>query len=98
MRLVKRPDILVACLVCFVLGSLWGQRESKVVVADPLLPKTAAIPFSMESRLGSNVYLQTAAEYRACCLQIYKSAEFRLETILDMARPKLLKPAVVMDL
>ncbi len=33
----------------------------------------------MQARLGANLYIQTAAEYRACCLQVYKTAEIRLE-------------------
>jgi acid phosphatase len=52
----------------------------------------------MESRLAANFYLQTSAEYRACCLQVYKCAEMRLEYLLQSADPKPAKPAVVMDL
>jgi acid phosphatase len=58
----------------------------------------AASPFSMQSRLGANLYIQTAAEYRACCLQIYKAAAIRLDTILSTATPKPSRPAVIMDL
>ena len=52
----------------------------------------------MQARLGANLYIQTAAEYRACCLQVYKTAEIRLEAIMTAAHPKPLKPAVIMDL
>ena len=52
----------------------------------------------MLTRLGGNFYLQTSAEYRACCYTIYKCAEFRLETILEKERHNLMKPAIVMDL
>jgi acid phosphatase len=42
--------------------------------------------------------MQTAAEYRACCLQIYECAERRLEAILQAKQLAFPKPAVVMDL
>jgi 5'-nucleotidase (lipoprotein e(P4) family) len=45
--------------------------------------------------VGGNLYLQNSAEYRACCLTIYKSAELRMRSLLDAARPR---PAVVLDL
>src|SRR5208282_2686687 len=54
--------------------------------------------FTMQERLGANLYMQTAAEYRACCLQVYKTAEIRLAALLAAADPKPLKPAVIMDL
>jgi len=57
-----------------------------------------ANPFSIQARLGANIYIQTAAEYRACCLQVYKTAEIRLDSILTTANPKPAKPAVIMDL
>ena len=52
----------------------------------------------MQARLGANLYIQTSAEYRACCLQVYKTAEMRLDAIRAAANPKPSKPAVVMDL
>jgi acid phosphatase len=55
-------------------------------------------PFPMEARLGANLYVQDSAEYRACCYGIYGSATRRLREILDPARPRPPKPAVVMDL
>jgi acid phosphatase len=57
-----------------------------------------ANPFSIQARLGANIYIQTAAEYRACCLQVYKTAEIRIDSILTTANPKPAKPAVIMDL
>jgi 5'-nucleotidase (lipoprotein e(P4) family) len=66
--------------------------------ADPLPPAKAVQPFPMEARLSANLYQQTAAEYQACCLTIYKSAQLRLETILQTARPRPARPAIVMDL
>ena len=52
----------------------------------------------MEARVGANIYLQTSAEYRACCLQVYQCAAQRLEALLHDEHPKLAKPTVVMDL
>jgi acid phosphatase len=48
--------------------------------------------------MGSNLYMQTAAEYQACCRQIYECAEWRLEAILQASQLAFRKPAVVMDL
>jgi 5'-nucleotidase (lipoprotein e(P4) family) len=98
MRDTKRLPILVACLTCFFLGALWRNHEAGAVLADPTPPTTVAPRLPMRERIGANIYLQTAAEYRACCLQIYKCAELRLETVLATRRPKPSKPAIVMDL
>jgi hypothetical protein len=46
----------------------------------------------------ANLYAQTAAEYRACCLQIYECAERRLEAIWQAKQLTFRKLAVVMDL
>jgi len=56
------------------------------------------MPLTGPGRLGANLYMQTAAEYRACCLQIYRVAELRLASLMHDTHPRPLKPAVVMDL
>ena len=70
---------------------------ASVPLKDTIVIKSAK-HFSIQARLGANIYMQTAAEYRACCLQIYKTAEMRLDSILTTANPKPAKPAVIMDL
>ncbi len=42
--------------------------------------------------------MQTAAEYRACCLQIYKWAALRLDALLKANPTTYSRPAIVMDL
>jgi 5'-nucleotidase (lipoprotein e(P4) family) len=53
---------------------------------------------SEQGSLTANIYNQTSAEYRACCLSIYRAAGHRLEEILEDADPPPARPAVVMDL
>jgi acid phosphatase len=63
--------------------------------ADPTVP-AALNP--QESALGANLYMQTSAEYRACCTGVYQSAGDRLAAVLPRVPPEPLKPAVVLDL
>jgi 5'-nucleotidase (lipoprotein e(P4) family) len=64
-----------------------GTAASKVAAADPVL-----------GALSANVYVQTSAEYRACCYGVYAAARMRLEDLLEDAEPRPERPAVVMDL
>jgi acid phosphatase len=99
MRNLISARLVLACTVCFVAGWLWGGGRPTNLLADRPPPATTdAVAFPMSARLGGNLYLQTAAEYRACCRGIYKCAELRLETLLQHADPKPARPAVVMDL
>lgn len=59
----------------------------------PPSPKAAV---TMDQRVAANLWLQTSAEYRACCLQTYRVAGDRLEYLVAALRPA--KPAIVMDL
>jgi len=90
--------VLLVAVLFFVLGALTGPAIRQAVIADPAFAQDPTPPFPMAWRLGSNLYMQTAAEYRACCLQIYKCAEQQLNAILNTRPPGPLKPAVVMDL
>lgn len=94
-----RTQVLFLGAACLCVGWLIGQVRSKdrFVESEPAR-NVEAISFPMAARLGSNLYLQTAAEYRACCRGIYRAAETRLETILQLSNPKPAKPAVIMDL
>jgi acid phosphatase len=89
--------IMVAAL-CFILGALTGPTVMRAISANEAIAQKQAPPFPMAWRMGSNLYMQTAAEYRACCLQIYECAERRLEAILQAKQLAFRKPAVVMDL
>lgn len=48
--------------------------------------------------LDANLYMQTSAEYRACCLQAYNLARLRLERIVADAKEPAARLAVVLDL
>ncbi len=84
------------CAVGLAAGYFLGITEPRVTVADQTPPKSAPAGVTMDNRLGANVWVQTSAEYRACCLQTYRLASERLEQYLVAARPP--RPAVVMDL
>jgi len=54
-------------------------------------------PVSLRA-LYANIYVQTSAEYRACCRTIYTCAGRQLEQSVARTDPQYTKPAVVMDL
>jgi acid phosphatase len=64
--------------------------------ANQAPPKAEPAAVTMDMRVASNLWLQTSAEYCACCLQTYRLAGERLEQYLVATRP--VRPAVVMDL
>lgn len=99
MTKMTRAQLLIACSACFLIGWFSGGNDLLHVSAQ-VAPanKVAAPTLTMPGRLGGNLYLQVSAEYRACCIQIYQLAGQRLESILESAKPKIRKPAIVMDL
>ena len=98
MQADRSSRTMFPCFACLVAGLLLGSTGLEFASSHQPAATKPAIPFSMQARLGANLYIQTAAEYRACCLQVYKTAEMRLEAIMAAANPKPLKPAVIMDL
>lgn len=88
----------LACATCFLLGHLSARREPSALLAQEPPKKVETPVFPMSARLGSNIYLHLSAEFRACCHQIYRLADQRLEHLLRYSEPRPLKPAVVMDL
>ena len=92
-------NYVVCATTFFLLGWAFATHHSSTARAQQA-PKEANPPpaFTMQHRVGANLYLQNAPEYRACCLGIYKSAELRMCGLLDAARSKPAKPAVVLDL
>jgi 5'-nucleotidase (lipoprotein e(P4) family) len=96
MQLSYRTQLPFVGVVVFAFGWLSGQcctLSSHGTQAPPDAVNVAADP-----RLKATLYMQTSAEYRACCLGIYKAAELRLENLLSEKRDKPARPAVVMDL
>jgi 5'-nucleotidase (lipoprotein e(P4) family) len=96
-----RLGLLPGLALGFLAGA-GAQALLRPTVAQPpeVLP-TAPAPFKQETPpfrgLDANLYMQTAAEYRACCLQAYNVAEARLRALraeLAGKRPR----AVIMDL
>jgi len=99
MRRVSECTLMFACAACLIVGWLLGNLAPLGVLADETPAKKAeTLAFPMASRVGSNIYLQTSAEYRACCTGIYKAAELRLESMLAAPSAKWARPAVVMDM
>lgn len=101
METMARARQMAACLGCLALGVLWGSLGFQGVSAQQA-PAAAArsdtAVLSAGEKLASNLWLQTSAEYRACCLQTFQCGEARLESLLKSADPKPARPAVVMDL
>lgn len=77
------------------------------LIAAVLLPSSLAagsdgVPAeaapSVRGSLSANVYTHASAEYRACCMTIYRAAGDRLAELMEDAEPRPERPAVVMDL
>ena len=103
MRIATRSRTVLACSACMLVGMLLGMEARVSLLADPApqplqAPAKAEAPFPPIARLSSNIYMQNAAEYRAVCHCIYKGAALRLEADLANSKPKVAKPAIVMDL
>lgn len=92
------PAIVAVAALCFIIGALTGPAMMQALSANRAIAQQKAPSFPMSWRMGSNLYMQTAAEYRACCLQVYESAEQRLDAILQAKQLAFPKPAVVLDL
>ena len=92
----KRTGWFVPASVGLVLGIGIGSAGLLPSQAHPATGAQVANP--QESVLKANLYMQTAAEYRACCLQAYGWMTERLRTKLASVRNDGLPPAVVMDL
>jgi acid phosphatase len=86
---------VVPCVLGVVVG-WWLCATTGQSTRAGLEPPAAVNP--QEKTLDANLYVQTAAEYRACCLQTYQCAGDRLELLLKSPWPRGLKPAVIMDL
>ena len=85
-------------LLPFVMAVVWGAGcagQKAVTVAGP--PPPAPPPNPQRALLYANLWVQTSAEYRALCLQIYRNAEAVVLARAD--GPASGKPAaVVLDL
>jgi len=103
----KRINLLLLAAVAgfgFVLGSIrpgmapaQAPGEKKEVIA-PSAPAAYKAEVPPNRGLDANLYMQTAAEYRACCYQAYNLAMLRLTQGIEETKGKSGKLAVVMDL
>jgi acid phosphatase len=80
-----------------VIGLGFGSAGLLSVEAQQAAPPQAAVN-PQERSLDANLYIQTAAEYRACCLQTYHWMTERLRAKLAVLPTTGAPPAVVMDL
>ena len=72
-------------------GSVFAQDATA-----PVAPPTYKAEEPANRGLDANLFMETSAEYRACCYQAYNLALFRLKAALAQAKAG--KFAVVMDL
>ena len=95
----RPPATLFRC--CFLLAAAAGFVPGRPAPAQTAGPLVAPAPFRTEDPsargLDANLYMQTSAEYRACCYQVYNLATARLRPALVGLAPGA-RPAVVMDL
>jgi len=95
--------LVAVCLGCFGSGFFLASLLPNLMTVGTATASTDVVvlrpaTLTAPGRLSANLYQQTAAEYRACCLQIYHLAEMRLTFLVRNGHPRPLKPAVVMDL
>lgn len=76
-------------------ATLAARQDS---MARPGATATQNAPNPQERTLDANVFMQTSAEYAACCLQTYGWATERLRQKLAANHTPDRKPAVIMDL
>lgn len=96
MLTAKRRGWFVPASIGMALGIGIGAASVAPSLARPAAGQAPANP--QERTLDANLYMQTSAEYRACCLQTYGWATERLRSKLAAMRNDGLPPAVVMDL
>ncbi len=92
---LTRPRLIVAVAALGGLGMAFAAG-SWVSAQSPVAPPAYKQDDPPNRALDANLYIQTSAEYRACCLQTYNLACRRLKEEMDK-KPKG-TPAVVMDL
>jgi acid phosphatase len=88
----------LALSIVFALAALSLVGRIEAASSNAAVVETAERVNPALGAEGANVYVQTSAEYRACCYGIYAAAGRRLEEILEDADPPPTRPAVVMDL
>jgi 5'-nucleotidase (lipoprotein e(P4) family) len=93
----QSPMRALAIGMCGLIAGLSIGQTLSPSRAEPLVAVATEVN-PQENRVLANLYMQTAAEYRACCLQTYKLAEEKLVDRMRRLATEGLPPAVVMDL
>jgi acid phosphatase len=91
---MRLPFVPAVCASAGLVAGYFLGSDPAVGVARQAPPPPA---FTMDHRVGANLWVMNAAEYRACCLQTYRHAADRLERVVAAPNPPP-KPAVIMDL
>ncbi|MBD3368477.1 MAG: hypothetical protein GF405_09955 [Candidatus Eisenbacteria bacterium] len=96
---MRQRTVLTLLAVCLVLGSLLGQVSAEKTAPEATPGTGGGEPQPIGQRaLYSNIYVQSSAEYAACCRTIYTCAARALASRLASVDPPPVRPAVVMDL
>jgi 5'-nucleotidase (lipoprotein e(P4) family) len=95
-RIVRSSQLLTAVAIGIGIGMIlsYGNR-AELQAARDVKSRPA---FTMEMRIGANLYLQTSAEYQAACLQVYRLAGDRLRQVAARDEAERRQQAVIMDL
>ena len=96
---MKGKLALAAAFAAGLVGAKWADFPRAVAQEAAAAPKAVAATNVRERNLDALLYVQTAAEYRACCLQTYRLAAEKLKARVAALPPNHGKPpAVVLDL
>lgn len=95
-RMIRPTQLFVAVSIGIVIGMVLAHGDRTEVQAAG--NKKSRPPFTMEMRIGANLYLQTSAEYQAACLQVYRLAGDQLRQVVARETTERRQQAVIMDL
>ena len=98
MRTTRNAKSVVLSAASLLIGVVIGSSGLAALHARQAAPPQTAAVNPQEHALDANLYMQTAAEYQAVCLQTYNLAAERLRQKLTATSHAGSPPAVVMDL
>jgi acid phosphatase len=98
MRTIQNAKFIVFNVASLLIGVVIGSSGLMTSLAWQATSLQTAAVNPQEHALDANLYMQTAAEYHAVCLQTYNLATERLRQKLAATNHPGAQPAVVMDL
>ncbi|MBO0719424.1 MAG: hypothetical protein J2P41_01285 [Blastocatellia bacterium] len=98
MRTTRNAKFTVLSVVSMLIGAVIGSSGLMTSLAWQATSPQTAVANPQERALDASLYMQTAAEYQAVCLQTYNLATDRLRQKLAAIHHAGAPPAVVMDL